>query len=270
MHPIIKKAKQWLLYSQKYRDFIENLELVRLTRADFQDIKLKENIFTAYRDIFGHGDGDWGEFARCIKCQKIYSIEELYGLELYVNLSDLPQDLPESPCCRTTMLHFHEQDALNLKFNSFLSNDNGVVYILKDASCERIVGMIVGSIDKMSSIWERFIKVKLTPSDLNFPEANLLSRQVVYIDELGIIKSHRKGAVPLFTQLGTFLKEIKKLGGAEDIIFWTSKGSKLYKLIQQLPYRTILEDHQSPPQVVAAIPFKKAYRKVMLAHTLYT
>ena len=270
MRKLIQKTKYLLLYPKKYRDFIKHLKVFRVTKLDFEDNLLKNEIFNTYRDIFGHGAGEWGEYVKCVSCGKIYDIETIHDLKSYVHISDLPKSMPSSNCCYATLDYFHTDSLLQDKFNLLFQKKDTVMYILKDQSINRVVGLVLGCIDNFDIVWNEYIKDKLVIADENFRGDSLLKESVIYIDELGIIKSHRWGKFPLFKQFGVFLHDIKGLGGAQKIVFWTSKDSKLYKLIQQLSYTTLVEDSQTPPRVVISLPFKETYRKIRLLHIVYT
>ena len=100
MSSCFKRFKNWILYPRQYRNFIEHLEVSRLSSSAFADNALRHEIYTTYRDVFGHGgDNEWGEYVKCQACSMVYDIETIHGINAYVQLSVLPAHPPSSRCC---------------------------------------------------------------------------------------------------------------------------------------------------------------------------
>lgn len=269
MKSLIKRIKHKILFSNEYIDFITHLKIIPITPTDLMNDNLKKELFQIYRDIFGHGgEGDWGEYAKCVSCEKVYDIEQIHGLEDYVHISELPT-LPDSPCCHVKLVFFHDEKSLHEKFDLLIKKQDLIVYILKDKKTNRIVGLIIGFIDSMNVVWNENIKEKLIlPSNFSL-NTSFSNRKVVYIDEIGIVKNYRRGTIPILLLLNAFLREAGKHKNIEDILFWTSKGSKLFTLIKQLPYKIVLEDLEIVPRVVITLPLKKSLSKVRFLEMVY-
>ena len=267
----IKKLKNKLFYSSEYNNFIDSLVLIKISKHDFLNESFKKNVFDTYRDIFGHGgDHEWGEYVVCSICKKVQDIEKTHRLSGYVHISDLPNELPQSICCNAPVEYFHRKDYLHKKFDSLLNEDNIIMYVLKDIKLNRIVGLIIGFISPVEIVWNKYIKDKLiliNPANL---DKSFLKERVIYIDEIGVIKSHRHGRFPFFTLFSSLLGDVKKSGGVKKILFWTHKGSRLYNITQQVSHSIVVEDIQSPSRVVVSVSFPMVYRMVKFVTMIYT
>jgi|GEM_PF-4011371 len=266
-----KKIKNWILYPKEYRDLISSLSLVKVSLFDLNNETFKKEIFNTYRDIFGHGgDHEWGEYVKCVTCNKIYDVEQTHRTKDYVHLSDLPEELPLSHCCYTVFEYFHNENSLDKKFKSLLCQDDAIMYVLKDINRNRIIGLIVGCVVSIEVAWREYIEDKLILRTSPVFDHSFLKERVVYIDEVGIIKSYRRGRFPFFTLFNAFLKTAYKSPKVAKILFWTHKGSKLYHLTQQLKHFIVVEDLESPPRVVITMTFSLVCRMVRFVTMIYT
>ena len=266
---LIRKIKHYFIYPAKFRKLFASVILQEVTPNDFLDPEVRKKIFSTYRDIFGHGgDHEWGEYARCASCKKVYDIETVHGFKEYIHISSLPTELPESRCCSAPLEYFYEENLLEKRFKSILSK-NGVMYVLKDEKKDHIVGLIIGCVCELHFAWREYIQDKLILQkgfQSAHPESN---EKLVYIDEIGVVKSHRHGRFPFFSLFHAFLKKVQKNHSVSSILFWTHKGSKLYHLTQQVKHEILVEDLENPPRAVITVPFSIVYRMVRFISMVY-
>lgn len=251
------------------RAFISSLQVRKLVHADMRDPTSRKNLFDLYRDIFGHsGKNEWGEYLVCTDCKKLYSIEAVHDITGYTHVSDLPVHPEESKCCGVAYDHYHTDTDLEKRLNLVIGDASSEAFVLEDTTTHAVVGLIVGGFMPGEKAWNSIIKHKLKLTDQREPS---LPRTVLYVDEIGIIKPYRRGIVPVTLLLFAFFKRMRVLNsGVNDMIFWTSEDSKLFKLIQQLPHSILLRDSSSPALVVLSLPIRKTENRVRLLKLLYT
>src|ERR1035441_9949526 len=144
----------------------------------------------------------------------------------YVQLSVLPAHPPSSRCCGAPLEYFYTDSALEQKFKLLLDKPDALFFVLKDDQSGAIVGLIAGYLGRAGTAWNENIKDKLTLQNGDHPLGAFGDQRVVYIDEIGILRTYRCGRVPFLRLFSSLTKAANDAGGAMNILFWTRIDSR--------------------------------------------